>query len=585
MIRVGARGRALFVCIGLGCVFTVFSARLIHLQVAMHDEYTALAASKHSERKVIYARRGTIQDIGGEILAANDPVRTLVIDGSLVNDVEQLAFLLAEPLGMKRDGLRQKLRTDSRYLVLKKKVPEFVAMDIRREMLSLGLRGIMFEKEAERIYPNGDMLSHVLGFTNHENTGVQGVELVMDNYLRGHNGVRFIERDRTGKELVAYRGQETPAKNGCNVRLTVDMGLQNIVETELDEACENFMPEWATVILMRPQTGEILALANRPTFDPNFITHKTKPEQMKNRAIIDMYEPGSVFKIVGAAAALNEGLVDTNTLIFCENGRFKWGGRTLRDHHGYGSLSVSEILMKSSNIGSAKLAIQLGDQRFYEYVRRFGFGERTGISLPGEIGGVVHPPHRWSKISITRMPMGHEIGTTPLQIATSMSVIANGGELMMPQIIHEITDEQGKIVTQFEPVPVRRVVSKSAAEKVRDALVTVVSRGGTAPLAKVPGFKVAGKTGTAEKVNPKGGYFSHKYVSSFVGFMPAENPAFVGLVVFDDPKTAAGQYYGGFTAAPVFSRIAERAARYLNLVPQPEEFEKSDLIITQSQDD
>jgi cell division protein FtsI (penicillin-binding protein 3)/stage V sporulation protein D (sporulation-specific penicillin-binding protein) len=433
------------------------------------------------------------------------------------------------------------------------------------------------------MYPNGEMLSHVLGFVNHEHKGVQGIESVMDDYLRGHNGFRFIEHDRTGREIVPYRGQERPPRNGCNVRLTVDMGLQNIVETELNEAVKQLKPEWATVILMNPRTGEILALANRPNFDLNDLGD-AEPKQMKNRAVIDMYEPGSVFKIVGAAGALNEGIVRSDTMIFCENGRFKYGGRILRDHHGYGTISVEQTLVKSSNIGAAKLALQLGDQRFYEYVRRFGFGERTGISLPGEIRGVVHPPHRWNKISITRMPMGHEIGVTPLQIATSMAVIANGGNLVIPQIVREISDEEGNIVTRFSPVVVRRVVARTVAEKVRDALVGVVSEKGTAALAKVAGFNVAGKTGTAQKVKPEGGYYDSKYVVSFVGFMPAEDPAFVCLVVIDDAKTPAGQNYGGLVAAPIFSRIAERAARYLNLEPQPEEAPEKNFILTQSED-
>lgn len=574
----------MFLCVVLACLFTVFSARLIYLQVYMRDEYTALAAQKHIRKEIIYSRRGLIRDRNDEILAANDPVRTAVIDGSLVNDVEQLTQLLSGPLGLEPGVVRDKLSTERRYLVLKKKVPELTAMDLRREMRSLGLRGVRFEKSAERIYPNGEMLAHVLGFVNHELRGVQGIESVMEDYLRGHNGFRYVEHDREGREIVPYRGQERPPRNGCSIRLTIDMGLQNIVETELNEAMKQFKPEWASVILMDPKTGAILALANRPTFDPNDLSN-TEPEQMKNRAIIDMYEPGSVFKIVGAAGALNEGIVRSDTMIFCENGRFKYGGRILRDHHGYANLSVGQILVKSSNIGSAKLALQLGDQRFYEYVRRFGFGERTGVGLPGEIGGLVHPPHRWSKISITRMPMGHEVCVTPLQVVTSMSVIANGGNLMMPQIVRDITDEEGNVVTQFSPVVVRRVVARASAEKVRDALVGVVSEQGTAALAKVAGFKVAGKTGTAQKVKAGGGYYNSRYVVSFVGFMPADDPAFVGLVVLDDAKNPNGQTYGGLVAGPIFSRIADRAARYLNLVPQPEEFPETNYAATESADD
>jgi cell division protein FtsI (penicillin-binding protein 3)/stage V sporulation protein D (sporulation-specific penicillin-binding protein) len=292
---------------------------------------------------------------------------------------------------------------------------------------------------------------------------------------------------------------------------------------------------------------------------------------MKNAAIIDMVEPGSTFKIVTSAAALNEKVVRPDSVIFCENGLFPYGGRQLHDHHPYGDLTVNDILMKSSNIGAAKLAMKLGDQKFYEYIRRFGFGERTGINLPGEIGGMVHPPHRWSKISITRIPMGQEVGVTPMQMITAMCAIANGGKLMMPQIIHEIVDDQGATVASFPPVEIRQAVTRDAATQVRNALKTVVSEKGTAALAKVAGFQVAGKTGTAQKVDPKGGYAAGKYIVSFIGFLPADDPEFVGLVMLDDAQTKSTENYGGMVAAPVFARIAEKAARYMNLQPQIEE--------------
>jgi cell division protein FtsI (penicillin-binding protein 3)/stage V sporulation protein D (sporulation-specific penicillin-binding protein) len=245
---------------------------------------------------------------------------------------------------------------------------------------------------------------------------------------------------------------------------------------------------------------------------------------------------------------------------------------------------VSDILMKSSNIGAAKLAMRLGDQRFYEYIRRFGFGERTGINLPGEIGGVIHPPHKWSKISITRIPMGQEVAVTPMQMITAMCAIANGGKLMMPQIVHEVVDEQGNSVASYPPVVIRQAVSSEAAAEVRDALKSVVSAKGTAALAKVAGFQVAGKTGTAQKVDPKGGYTPGKYIVSFIGFLPADNPEFVGLVMLDDAQAKVDQNYGGMIAAPIFSRIAEKAARYLNLQPQPEA-PPSNVILTQTRNE
>jgi cell division protein FtsI (penicillin-binding protein 3)/stage V sporulation protein D (sporulation-specific penicillin-binding protein) len=386
----------------------------------------------------------------------------------------------------------------------------------------------------------------------------------MEQYLHGSDGFRFIERDRTGREIVPYRGQERDARDGCDVQLTIDMGLQNIVEKELAAAVKQFRPKNATVILMRPQTGEILAMATRPNFDLN--KQQGVPEEhRRNRSITDIFEPGSTFKIVTTAGALTEKVVRPESMIFCENGYYSWC--RLKDHHPYADLSVNDILVKSSNIGVAKLAIQMGDQKFYEYVRKFGFGERTGVSLPGEVPGILHPPHRWSKISITRIPMGHEVAATPLQVATAMCAIANGGRLLMPQIVSRITDDQGKVITEFPPQEVRRVASPDAARAVSSALAQVVTKKGTAYGAAVPGFDVAGKTGTAQKADEHGRMTHDKYVVSFAGYMPAENPAFVGFVMFDEAQTKRGENYGGLVAAPVFARIAEQAARYLGLTP------------------
>ena len=580
-----ARTRAMVACFGLAACFTLFSYRLVRLQVCDHEVYTELAAVKHVNKQAICARRGTIQDVNQEILADNEPIKTVIADGKLIADTHTdpvaLAGILAEPLEMDAGELAKKLNTDRRYVILKKQLSETKANVISKRLEVRGMRGLSFEPDSTRIYPNGKMLCHVIGFINSEHKGVQGIEGVMDDYLRGHDGFRYIERDRTGKEIVPYRGQERSSRNGCNVRLTVDMAIQNIVENELDAACAQFKPKMATVIMMRPKTGEILAMANRPNFNLNEVG-EGEPEQMKNCAIINIVEPGSTFKVVTAAAALNEKLVTPESMIFCENGKYMFCGKPLHDHHPYGDLSVNDILMKSSNIGAAKLALKLGDQRFYEYIRRFGFGERTGINLPGEISGIVHPPHKWAKIDISRISMGQSVGVTPLQAVAAMSAVANGGHLMMPQIIHEVVDDQGASIASYPPVEIRRVISDVTAKQVKDALKNVVSEHGTAILAKVPGFQVAGKTGTAQKIDPKGGYMQGKYIVSFLGFMPADNPEFVCLVLVDDAKATTEQNYGGLIAAPVFSRIAEKTARYLNLQPQ---FEDPKMILTQARHD
>ena len=596
-----ARNRAYFTCASLAACFTVFSFRLSDLQVTQQDYYAEIAAKQHVNKQRIYARRGMIQDIHGETLAQDDPVRTVGVDATLIEEKDraEVAALLAGPLGIPESQIIEKLGREtfsqvakrnlpSPYIVLKKEVPESAIEEINKEIgeriaadeaarkaapkgakrpaqnAAVKWRGIFSEQTAIRVYPNDQMLCHVIGYTDHTGAGVQGVESTMDGFLHGTEGYRYIERDRMGKEIVPYRGEESEAHDGSNVRLTIDMGLQNIVETEIEAAVKEYRPISATIIMMNPKTGDILALANRPNYNPN--AQSGVPEDhRRNRAITDMVEPGSTFKIVTTSAALSEKIVHPDTSIFCENGYF--AAYKLHDHHPYSDLTVHDILVKSSNIGVAKLAIQLGEQKFYEYVRNFGFGEKTCVNLPGEIGGVVYPPHRWSKISITRMPMGQEVGATPLQVATAMCAIANGGHLMMPQIVHDVIDSHGKVVTQYPPREIRRVATQQATDAVRAALIEVVSPKGTAALAQVPGYKAAGKTGTAQKADADHHYDHEKYVVSFVGFMPAEDPAFVTLVLLDEAHAEHGKNYGGQVAGPVFSRIAEKAARYLGLKP------------------
>jgi cell division protein FtsI (penicillin-binding protein 3)/stage V sporulation protein D (sporulation-specific penicillin-binding protein) len=562
-----SRIRCALVCLAFAALFSAFSFRLVYLQMCKHDEYAGLAAEKHVYKQAIFAERGEIFDANNEVLAHNTPVETVVADATHLNNREAIIALLRDALDIPANELSEKLQGDRRYIVLKREVSANDAAALKEKLRAQNLRGIYFERDSTRIYPNGSMLCHVIGFTDFEHHGIQGVESSMEEYLHGQDGYRYIEHNRAGQEMVLYRGQERTPRNGYQVHLTVDLNLQNIVENEIDAAMREYRPQKATIILMRPQTGEILAMANRPAFDLNERS-EAKPEQMKNRAIIDMMEPGSTFKIVTAAAALNEHKVRPDTTIFCENGLWNFGGRPLHDHKAYGELSVQDILVKSSNIGAAKLALSVGEQKFYEYIRRFGFGERTGIELPGEISGVIRPPQSWSKISITRIPMGHEVGVTPLQMTLAMATIANGGKLVTPRIVKSITTEEGKTVSTFSPVVLRQVITPETAAQIGKALRGVVSDRGTAAAAAVPGFTISGKTGTAQKVDPRGGYEQGKYVVSFTGYLPSDHPEFVGLVVLDDAHTTKPELnYGGLVAGPIFSRIAEKAARYLDLEP------------------
>jgi cell division protein FtsI/penicillin-binding protein 2 len=565
-----SRIRCALVCLFFTALFSLFSFRLVYLQMIKHDEYAGLAAEKHVYKQAIFAERGTILDANNEVLAHNTPVETVVADATHINNRDAIIPLLRDALEIPAGELSEKLEGERRYIVLKREVPIAAATALREKLRVQNLRGIYFERDTTRIYPNGSMLCHVIGFTDFEHRGIQGVESSMEEYLHGQDGYRFIEHNRAGQEIVLYRGQERVPRDGYQVHLTVDLNLQNIVENEIDAAVREYSPQKATIILMRPQTGEILAMANRPNFDLN-LRSEAKPEQMKNRAIIDMMEPGSTFKIVTAAAALNEKKVRPDTTIFCEKGIWNFGGRPLHDHKAYADLSVQDILVKSSNIGAAKLAISIGEQKFYEYIRRFGFGDRTGIELPGEIPGVIRPPQLWSGISITRIPMGHEVGVTPLQMMVAMATIANGGKLITPRIVKSVTTGDGKTITTFSPTVLRQVISPETAAQVGNALRGVVSDRGTAAAAAVPGFTISGKTGTAQKVDPKGGYEHGKYVVSFSGYLPSDHPEFVGIVVLDDAKTTKPELnYGGLVAGPIFSRIAEKAARYLDLQPHEE---------------
>src|SRR5260370_30298710 len=456
-----AQARAVTVCFGLVRLFSVSSFRLIDLQIVKHEKFTTLAAEKHNQKHIRYARCGIIRGSDNEPLAENIPVKTVVADASHIRDAVAVAAAIADQLEMDPRDIACKLRQSgkgSKHIVLKAEIPEETAEKVKESIRVANLRGIYFDQDFVRVYPNGQMLSQVIGFVDHDHKGTMGIERTMQDFLQGTDGFRYIETDRTGKELVPYRGQESAARDGCDVKLTIDLSLQNILETELDAACAEFKPKNASAIMMRPQTGEILAMASRPTFDPNK-PGEAVPDQEKNRSIVDMVEPGSTFKIVTTSAVLQEKLVTPDTTVFCENGHFQYAGRVLRDAHPMGGLTVHQVLMKSSNIGVAKLALQLGETKLYEYIRRYGFGERTGIALSGEISGLVNPPHRLRKLDITPIPMGQSVAVTPSQMVAAMPRIANGGKLMKPMIVSEITAETGRKLPTFTPETVRHHIS------------------------------------------------------------------------------------------------------------------------------
>jgi cell division protein FtsI/penicillin-binding protein 2 len=590
-----------------GCVITGFGAlgyRLVDLQLMRHEELSDKARNNTERTIVQHARRGDLRDIKGNLLATSKVVHTVCADPDTLSSnymtvAIQLAPVLDIPLPELAEMIRPRLRTNDfgdlvpvKWVQLKKKIETEEWNKVREAMdqLSFGVdekklrdkgahfnrirkKGILDEPEETRFYPNETLAAHVLGYvginqkTNNgkleiTSTGLDGLELTLNNVLTGVHGWRQTETDSRQREIVLFREQDVAPRSGLNAILTIDSGIQHIVEDELAAAWEKHSPTSICSVVMRPKTGEILALAVMPTFSPGE-PGKYPMENRRNRVIADYAEPGSTFKTIVVSAGFNENLIDLDTLIDCENGLFYYAGKPLHDEHPCGIVPVERVISKSSNIGAAKVGLMLGKERLYQYVRAFGFAQRTGIPLPGEVLGSFAKSEKWTKLTITRVPMGHEIGVTPIQMVMAISAIANNGVLMRPLLVDSFVDEQGQTVAKFQPQAAARVISPEAAAKMVTAMKSVVSTNGTGMKARLAYYTVAGKTGTAQKwVN--GGYSRTKHYSSFIGFFPADNPELCISVVMDEPHH--GQY-GGETAAPVFARIAERAANYLAIPP------------------
>jgi cell division protein FtsI/penicillin-binding protein 2 len=455
-------------------------------------------------------------------------------------------------------ALEKRLVGNGKYVRLKAKVDEDTAQQIR----ALKLKGIMMEDQFLRTYPHGTLASHILGFVDSEHKGVQGIESAMNKYLDGVTGYVVTERDRKGREIRALREEGIAPRDGNHVVLTVDQVIQHIAETELDKAMAEHRPQGGIIIVTRPKTGEVLAMSSRPTFDLNH-PGNASADSRRNRCISDVAEPGSTFKIVSIAGALSDGTVGLGDTFFCENGAWLYAKRILHDAHPYGNLTVEGIIVKSSNIGSAKIAVKMGRNRLHDYVRRFGMGRRTGIDLPGEVGGIVRALSKWDDLSITRIPMGHEIAATPIQMMMAMNAVGNGGRLMKPYVIKRVVDQDGKAIFENAPVQVAQAITPQASALMTAALRKVPTPDGTASRAAVEGFDAAGKTGTAQKI--ENGQYVRKYYSSFIGYLPAGNPEISILVSLDDPAT--GGYYGGTVAGPTFKRVAEKVVEYLGVHP------------------
>lgn len=572
--------RATLVCVTIAFAFNVLIARLFYLHVWEQDALRTYVESNRKVVQVVKSRRGNIVDQCGNLLATTHTRIDLGVDPQSVraqdrNKLPALAALIGRSLADVERAFDRKTRKGierAKQISLIKWASLAKGLDeaTYQAVSELEIKGVYGNRKYMRTYPGGQLAAHVIGYINHEQTAVTGVERFFDYYLRGQDGWRETERDGRRREMSQFREREVNPANGLNVALSIDQMVQHIVEAEISRLVETYAPHGISVIVSEPSTGAVLAMANYPSYDPNefFNTDKYPIESQRNRALTDLIEPGSTFKIVPAAAALNEGLVDPEDVFQTGLGHVSYNGRLLelpRDHRTYEALSLHDIVVKSSNRGAAHLGLMLGEERLYDYVQAFGFGRKTGFDLGGEVAGILHSVNTWDRLTITRLPIGHAVSATPMQIHAAMSVIANKGILMEPLIAKRVFDANGQDVVRFSPKAKRRVISTEVANTVADMLVDVVGNTGTAHKAAIENYAVAGKTGTTQKLI-QGQYSDQHHVASFSGFFPADRPALVITVVVDEPQLE-GVGYGGVIAAPAFRQIAEACIAYLGIRP------------------
>jgi len=562
-----SRKRAVVIITIISFGFVVILFRLINLMILDHEKLSGRASQQYIREKTLTPQRGVIWDRNMKEMATNIETDSLYAVPSNIRDTGNLSAKIAPIIKVSAGEINR--------LLVKKKEKSFAWLSRRMDMETSEKLNVLrepikegeigFVTEPKRYYPKGQTASHILGFANIDDKGIAGLELVYNDYLKGEVKSVSVGLDARGKSLMSDVKEAVP---GNNILLTVDEGLQYIVERELTNAMEERKAKAAVAIMMNPMTGEILALANRPTYDPNFPS-AADGEEKRNRAITDLYEPGSTMKSILASAAIEEKAVSLNNMFDVSKGSITVGGKTIHDVHRHGVLTFQEVIKKSSNVVAVKIGMRLGATKYYEYMKRFGFGEKTGVDFPGETRGILRNVKNWSGTSLAAMSIGQEIGMTPLQMLRAYSAIANGGVLMKPYIVSEIISPDGKAIKRNSPTEERRVISKATAVTLRDILKTVVEEGGTAQKANVKGNLVAGKTGTAQIFDPKTGHYSkNRFVSSFVGFAPADNPKVALIVVVYEPE---GETYGGLVAAPVFKNIIEHTFAYLDVPMETDE--------------
>ena len=555
----GTPSRIRKVLYALIIAFALLGVRLVFVQLGASKSLSDIASSQYKLSVSLLPKRGVIYDRNLKELAISINLNSIFAEPFKIKNKSAASQKLASALGINSDEIYRKLSQEKGFVWLARRV----SPDATRSVRALDIKGIGYIKEPQRVYPNGVVASHILGFTDTDNNGLEGMELRFDKYLKGVMGYRYATRDAKQREVPGYDYREILPIDGDNIVLTIDSVIQSFAERELEDGYEKYHAKGACIIIMDPFTGDILALSNRPSFNPNNAKN-SPPDFRRNRAICDFFEPGSSFKIVAASGLLEEKAVKPSEKFFCENGSYKWCGHTYHDHTPHGWLEFRDVIKFSSNIGTMKAAQRLGSEKLYKYIKKFGFGARTGIELSGEVTGITSHPSTWSKLSLCSISMGQEVTVTAIQLARAISVLANGGNLVKPRIVERIEDRTGHIIQKFESKKPQRVISEETSKEMRDILRGVVDDG-TATIAEVEGYFPAGKTGTAQKVESNGTYSHRKFTASFIGFVPYDDPKFVIVVIMDEPRPF---YYGGVVCTPVFKKVAGELMRYSKIYPK-----------------
>jgi penicillin-binding protein 2 len=552
------KGRFFLAFLFLIICFILLFTRLFYLQIVEHKYYSEIAENNRTTAITLLPKRGLIFDRNFSELAINVPKYSLYAVPRYINDKNSTAEYLATILDKGKDDILGKISNNKMFVWIKRKLSD----DTAEKIMSQHPVGVDFLLENERSYPNNSLAAHILGFVDIDNKGLEGIEKYYDKELKGVAGYKVVTVDAKRREVSSIENRSLPPRDGYNIVLTIDGAIQHIAEKALLGGVKKFKPRSASVVVMDPSNGDILALCNWPSYDLNGYMNSSA-DMRRNRTITDFLEPGSSFKIVTACAAIEEQIVNLEKEFYCENGEYRAYGRVLHDSKPHGTLKFKNIIELSSNIGTVKIAQKIGEEKLHRYIRLFGFGQETGINLPGEVKGIVREVSKWSQGSILAVPIGQEVAVTTLQLAVAIGCIANDGILIRPRIVKEMVDNQDALIKEFKPKLVRRVISKESCIDIKEILRMVVESG-TGKRASVSGYTAAGKTGTAQRFGSNGSYSHSKFNSIFIGFAPVDNPKLAIAVTFIEPSP---YYYGGTVAAPVFSEIAGNVLRYMEIPP------------------